>query len=75
MAQACLGACYAKLGRQAEATNAMAVFIEEANSKSTAYPGEDAAAWREYWGKLFRFRTAGAFDELMDGMRGAGLPT
>jgi TolB-like protein len=61
IAQACLAACYAKLGRPAEASSTMAAFIEEAR--------------RQYWLKWFPFKTASVFDDLMDGMRDAGLPT
>lgn len=75
IAQACLAACYAKLGRTAEASSTMAAFIEEAKSEIANFPGEDAAAWRQYWLTWFPFRSASVFDDLMDGMRDAGLPT
>ena len=75
IAQACLAACYAKLGRTAEANRTMAAFIEEARSEIRNFPGEDPAAWREYWEKFFPFRDTSVFDDLMDGMRDAGLPT
>ena len=73
--QACLAACYAKLDHSEEASRAMNSFIEEARSELTCFPGEDAAAWREYWKRLFPFRTASVFEDLMEGMRDAGLPT
>ncbi len=53
----------------------MAAFIEEARSELANFPGEDAVAWRQYWLKWFPFKTASVFDDLMDGMRDAGLPT
>jgi TolB-like protein len=52
IAQACLAACFAKLGRKAEAHKTMAD-----------------------WAKFFPFRATSIFDDLMDGMRDAGLPT
>jgi TolB-like protein len=75
IAKACLAACYAKLGRTAEANRIMAAFIEEARSEIRNFPGKDPAAWREYWAKFFPFRATSVFDDLMDGMRDAGLPT
>jgi TolB-like protein/Flp pilus assembly protein TadD len=74
IAQACLAACYAKLDRSEEARRAMNSFIEEARSEFKCFPGEDAAAWREYWRKWFPFRTASVCDDLISGMRDAGLP-
>jgi tetratricopeptide (TPR) repeat protein len=75
IAQACLAACYAKLGRPAEANRSMAAFIEEAKSELTNFPGEDRDAWREYWSRWFPFKAPSVFDDLMEGMRKAGLPT
>lgn len=75
IAQACLAACYAKLGRTAEANETMSYFIEEARSEIRNFPGEDPGAWHEYWAKFFPFRAASIFDDLMDAMRDAGLPT
>ena len=75
IAQACLAACYAKLSRTEEANRTMAAFIEEARSEIRNFPGEDPAAWRKYWAKFFPFRATSVFDDLMDGMRDAGLPT
>jgi TolB-like protein len=75
IAQACLAACYAKLGRTEEANRTMAAFIEEARSEIRNFPGEDPTAWREYWAKFFPFRATSVFDDLMHGMRDAGLPT
>jgi tetratricopeptide (TPR) repeat protein len=75
IAQACLAACYAKLSRTEEANRTMAAFIDEARSEIRNFPGEDPAAWREYWAKFFPFRATSVFDDLMHGMRDAGLPT
>jgi TolB-like protein/Flp pilus assembly protein TadD len=75
IAQACLAACYAKLGRTAEANKNMAAFIEKARSEIRIFPGENPVAWREYWAKFFPFRATSVFDDLMEGMRDAGLPT
>ena len=75
IALACLAACFAKVGRSAEANAAMATFVEESKSELLNYPGEDNVAWREYWATCFPFRDATVFDDLMVGMREAGLPT
>jgi adenylate cyclase len=73
--QACLAACHAKLGRTSEASEIMKAFVEEARSEIKNFPGEDAEAWRAYWAKYFPFRAASIFEDLMDAMRDAGLPT
>ena len=74
-AQACIAACHAKLGRHTEAKETMAAFIEEARAEIKSFPGEDPAAWRDYWARFFPFRAQAIFDDLMDAMREAGLPT
>ena len=74
-AQACLAACYAKLGRLEDAKRLMGAFMEEAKVEFTNYPDEDSGAWREYWTKFFPFRNTAVFDDLMDSMRESGLLT
>ncbi len=72
--QACLAACYAQLGRAAEARRAMAEFRRTAATTITNDPGEDREAWRQYWVRIFSFKRAVDFEHLLEGLCKAGLP-
>ncbi|MEE8534661.1 MAG: tetratricopeptide repeat protein, partial [Kiloniellales bacterium] len=69
-----LSACYAQLGRDAEARRAMAEFLSEAREEMADYPGEDRERWRRYWARQFPFKDPADLDHLLDGLRSAGLP-
>ena len=71
---AMLAACYAQQDRDSEARQAMASFMERASKEIGNCPGEDPAAWRRYWARLFPFKEASHLDQLLDGFRKAGLP-
>jgi adenylate cyclase len=67
-------ACYALLGREAEARLAMDRFVKTAAEATALWPGEDPEAWRRYWAKRYPFQDAGDLEHLLDGFRKAGLP-
>jgi tetratricopeptide (TPR) repeat protein len=71
---AMLAACYAQQGRESEARQAMASFMGRASKEIGNCPGEDPAAWRRYWARLFPFKEASHLDHLLDGFRKAGMP-
>jgi hypothetical protein len=67
---ACLAACYAQLGRDAEAKMAAEEFFE-CNKRSSM----DIADWRKYWRRLFNFKDQASIDHLIEGLDKAGLVT
>jgi TolB-like protein/Flp pilus assembly protein TadD len=71
---ALLAACYAQLGRDAEARQAMADFMTKAREEIRNFPGEDQECWRRYWVRQFPFKETNDLDHLLDGFRKAGLP-
>ncbi len=71
---ALLAACYAQLGREAEASQAMANFMADAPAEIANYPSEDREGWRRYWAIAFPFKETDDLDHLLDGFRKAGLP-
>lgn len=71
--QACVAACYARIGRMPEARAAADRFRVGAED-FVVRPDADEESWRHYWLRLFPFKDAGNLDHLIDGMRLAGLP-
>jgi adenylate cyclase len=69
-----LAACYAQMGRDPEAHQAMSNFLVEAAKTVTRYPGDDRNAWRAYWARKCPFQRPADFEHLLDGFRKAGLP-
>jgi class 3 adenylate cyclase/tetratricopeptide (TPR) repeat protein len=69
-----LAACYAQMGRDAEARRAMADFLAEAAKTLAHYPGDDCNAWRAYWARKLPFQRPTDFEHLLEGYRKAGLP-
>jgi TolB-like protein len=67
-------ACYAQLGRNAEARKAMERFMVEAKSAIDDWPNEDSEVWRRYWAHGFTFQDPKNFEHLLEGFRNAGLP-
>jgi TolB-like protein len=67
-------ACYAQLGRDDDARQAMETFMSEGPEEFTDWPGEDPEAWRRYWTRQIPFRVPGNLEHLLDGFRGAGMP-
>ena len=71
--QGCIAACYAQLGREDEAHAAATEFRERAKA-GPIQPDKDAESWRAYWLKLFPFKELAPLNQLLDGLRKAGLP-
>jgi TolB-like protein len=69
-----VAATLARLGRMDEAAREMAAFLRLAESEHASYPGEDAAAWRNYFSQSLQFRNPADLDRWMEGFRLAGLP-
>ena len=67
-------ACFAQLGRDAEARRAIDTFMAEASEAIADWPGEDPQGWRRYWANGYPFQDAGNLEHLLDGFRKAGLP-
>jgi tetratricopeptide (TPR) repeat protein len=70
---ACLAASYAHLGMKDEAQRNMAEFLERSRHELAHYPGDDGAEWLAYWYKSFPYKNAEDFENLIDGLRKAGL--
>jgi TolB-like protein/cytochrome c-type biogenesis protein CcmH/NrfG len=69
-----VAACYAELGRTAEAYAAAADFRARARSTGIGPPDDDVASWRAYWAKCFPAREPASLERLFAGLRKAGLP-
>jgi hypothetical protein len=69
-----VAACYAELGRTAEARAAVAEFRARARAEATGPPDNDIAGWRAFWAKCFPAREPGNLDRLFVGLRKAGMP-
>ena len=72
--QACIGACYAQIGRMDDARTAANEFLDRARAELAIYPAKDSDSWREYWLRLLPFKEASKLEHLLDGLRKAGLP-
>jgi TolB-like protein/Flp pilus assembly protein TadD len=66
--------CYAQLGREPEARQAMADYLEQASTVMAAYPGTDSDRWRQYWAVATPFESPDDLEHLLDGLHKAGLP-
>ena len=67
-------ACYAQLGRDGDAKQAMENFMKEAARNIAEWPGDDPVAWQTFWGHLYPFQDSRNLEHLLDGLRKAGLP-
>ena len=67
-------ACYAQLGRDDDARQAMETFMSEGPEEFTDWPGEDPEAWRRHWIQQYPFRDPADVEHLLDGFRRAGMP-
>lgn len=65
---ACLAACYAQLGRVADAAKA----VKEFNSKNN-FPDMDKKAWESYWRNFLNFKEQEPVDHLIEGITKAKL--
>jgi adenylate cyclase len=71
---ACLAASYAHLGQMDAARRNLATFLERSRDELADFPGDDVAGWRSYWFKSFPYRDPENLEQLVDGLRKAGLP-
>jgi tetratricopeptide (TPR) repeat protein len=62
-----VAACYAELGRTAEAHAAIAEFRARSRAEATAPPYDDIAGWRAYWAKCFPAREPRSLERLFVG--------
>jgi TolB-like protein/tetratricopeptide (TPR) repeat protein len=70
-----MAACYASLGRNAEADSAVGAF-QCAFVRTTGNPlDDDAERWLRYWKRILPFRDGRLFRHLLEGLSRAGLPT
>ena len=70
---ALLAACYAMLGREAEAREHMAEFHSRMARDLPAYPGGDRAGWLVYFDHSFPYESPEQFEALLAGLDKAGL--
>ena len=66
--------CYAQLGREPEARQAMADYLAIASTTMAAYPGGDTNRWRQHWAVVLPFKDPKDLEHVLDGLRKAGLP-
>ena len=66
--------CYAQLGREPEARQAMADYLARASTEMAAYPGRDSERWRQFWADFLPFKDPKDLEHILDGLRKAGLP-
>lgn len=66
--------CYAQLGRESEARQAMTLYLANASTDMAVYPGADSDRWRQYWAVNTPFEDPKDLEHLLDGLHMAGLP-
>ncbi len=69
-----IAACYAQLGRDAQAQAAAAEVRELAPGDPSAPDEDDIERWRAYWLRLFKFENPNDRTRYLEGLRKAGLP-
>ncbi|HSS64972.1 MAG TPA: tetratricopeptide repeat protein [Gammaproteobacteria bacterium] len=67
-------ACFAQLGRDAEARNAMDAYMATAQKEIAIWPGKAPKAWQRHWAQSQPFRDSADLEHLLDGFRKAGMP-
>jgi adenylate cyclase len=69
-----IAACYAQLGRDAQA-RAAAAEVRESDPSDPSIPGEeDVERWHAYWSRLILFEDPDDQARFLEGLRKAGLP-
>jgi TolB-like protein/Flp pilus assembly protein TadD len=71
---ASIAACYAQLGRDAQARAAAAEVRELAPGDPSVPNEDDIERWRAYWSRLMQFEDANDWVRFLEGLRKAGLP-
>jgi len=69
-----IAACYAQLGRDAQAQAAAAEVRELAPSDPSIPDEADIEHWRAYWSRLIKFEDPNDRERFLEGLRMAGLP-
>jgi TolB-like protein/Tfp pilus assembly protein PilF len=69
-----IAACYAQLGRDAQAQIAAAEVRELAHGDSSAPDEDDSERWRTYWSWQLKFELPDDQARFLEGLRKAGLP-
>lgn len=69
-----IAACYAQLGRDAQAQAAASEVRELAYGDSSIPDDEDVEHWRAYWSRLVKFEDPKDRFRFLEGLRKAGLP-
>ena len=69
-----IAACYAQLGRDAQARAAAAEVREFAPSDPSVPDEDDIERWRAYWSRLGIFEDPNDQARFLEGLRMAGLP-
>ncbi len=69
-----IAACYAQLGREAQA-QAAAAEVRVLTQSDPSTPGEvEIERWRTYWLRIFKFKDENDRKKFFEGLRKAGLP-
>jgi hypothetical protein len=71
---ACLAACRAQLGQDAEALAAAARALDSMRTEFTGETAEIFQRWLAYVRRMFRFRKPDDWEHLVEGFRKAGIP-
>ena len=69
-----IAACYAQLGRDAQARTAAAEVRAIAPSDPNVPNEDDIGRWRAYWSRLLPFEDPNGWAKFLEGLRKAGLP-
>ncbi len=69
-----IAACYAQLGRDAQARAAAAEVRELAPSDPNVPDEDDLERWHVYWSRLMKFEDSNDWARFLEGLRKAGLP-
>ena len=70
----CLAASFAKTGRVEEAQKCLEEFHLRSRQELAYYPEDNPERWREHWYRSFPFKDEDNLDNLLEGLRQAGLP-
>ncbi len=69
-----IAACYAQLGRDAQAQSVAAEVRALAPGDPSVPDEDDIERWRAYWSRLLQFEDPNDWARFLDGLRKAGLP-